>query len=131
MAAAAFLTGPLAEVQGLYGPYSFAEKILQKLWWRGDFDRAHAVLDDGRRVEILHPGRWNLLGGPDFRDSRLRLGDGAVQVGDVELHLHARDWIAHRHAADPAYDRVILHVVLFPRTRRDRRSAARARRSRS
>jgi len=111
---AASPAGGVAELQGLYGPFSFPEKLLQKIWLRGDFDRRRAVTLDGRRVTIVYPGRWNLLGGPDFRDARLRLGDTPEIVGDVELHLHAADWAAHKHAADPAYDRVVLHVVLFP-----------------
>jgi hypothetical protein len=104
----------LAEVQGLYGPFSFAEKLLQKIWLRGDFDRGAAKLGDGRAVRITHPGKWNLLGGPDFKGARLAFGDTAEIHGDVELHLHVSDWHAHGHARDPAYARVVLHVVLFP-----------------
>ena len=111
----AFSAATVAELQGLYGAFSFPEKLLQKIWLRGDFDRA-AVANDGRRVRVLHPGKWNLLGGPDFTAARLRFGDpgGREVTGDVELHLHAADWHTHRHAEDPAYDRVVLHVVLFP-----------------
>ena len=103
----------VAEIQGLYGAFSFPERLLQKLWSRGDFDGTAARLADGRSIKILHPGKWNHLGGPDFAGSRLNV-DGVELTGDVELHLHARDWAAHGHAADPAYDRVVLHVVLFP-----------------
>lgn len=103
----------VAEMQGLEGPFSFPEKLLQKIWLRGDFDATRAVTADGSVVRVLHPGRWNLLGGPDFKDARLRLGDAEV-TGDVEVHLHAGDWVAHAHAADAAYDGVVLHVVLFP-----------------
>lgn len=103
----------MAEIQGLYGPFSFPEKIFQKIWRRRDFDATGALLDDGRRLEVLHPGKLNLLGGPDFKGARLRF-DGVERIGDVELHLHAEDWVAHGHAADPAYAGVILHVVLFP-----------------
>ena len=104
----------VTEVQGLYGPFTFPEKLLQKIWLRGAFGHAGAVTADGRRVGIVHPGKWNLLGGPDFLGARLRLGDGREFTGDVELHLHADDWAAHAHAADRAYDGVALHVVLFP-----------------
>jgi hypothetical protein len=106
----------VAEIQGLYGAFSFPEKLLQKIWLRGDFHRAAAVLSDGRPLRIVHPGKWNLLGGPDFADARLRFGDTADREthGDIEVHLHATDWDAHGHARDPAYDRVMLHVVLFP-----------------
>jgi len=103
-----------AEMQGLYGSYTFSEHLLQKIWLRGEFDRRAAVTVAGEIVAIIHPGRWNRLGGPDFTDARLRLGDGGEITGDVEVHLNAADWEAHRHAEDPAYDRVILHVVLFP-----------------
>lgn len=103
----------VAEIQGLYGAFSFPEKLLQQIWLRGEFDTRELLTADGRRLEILHPGRWNLLGGPDFKGARLRIGD-SVTTGDVELHLHAADWRAHGHAIDPAYDHVVLHVVLFP-----------------
>ncbi len=103
----------VAEIQGLYGAFSFPEKLLQKIWLRRDFDRAAARTIDGRHVQVIDPGKWNLLGGPDFRTARLRLDDGAEVVGDVELHLRAVDWDAHAHARDPAYRNVVLHVVLF------------------
>ena len=103
----------VAEVQGFYGPYSFPEQLLQKIWLRGEFDRVAARTMDGRPLAIQHPGKWNRLGGPDFCGARLRLGDQTI-VGDVELHLYAGDWEGHRHARDVAYDGVVLHVVLFP-----------------
>ncbi|MDO8542740.1 MAG: DUF2851 family protein [Opitutaceae bacterium] len=104
----------LAEIQGLYGVFSFPEKLLQKIWVRGDFNRAAASTTTGRRIRIVHPGKWNLLGGPDFLNARLRFDDGGEIIGDVEAHLRASDWDSHGHALDPAYDRVRLHVVLFP-----------------
>lgn len=103
----------VAEIQGLYGPFSFPEKLLQQIWLRGDFDLMRARTADGRAITVQHPGRWNLLGGPDFKDARLTIG-GVEMIGDVEIHLRAADWSAHRHATDPAYARVLLHVVLFP-----------------
>ncbi len=103
----------VAEVQGFYGPFSFPEQLLQKIWLRGEFDRAVARTMDGRALAILHPGKWNRLGGPDFRRARLRIGDQTI-TGDVELHLYAVDWAGHRHAQDAGYDDVVLHVVLFP-----------------
>lgn len=103
----------VAEIQGLYGPFVFSERLQQKIWLRGEFDSVHAVTEDGQPVRVGHPGRWNQQGGPDFRQARLTLG-GVQVTGDVELHLHAGDWAAHGHATDPAYDGVVLHVVLFP-----------------
>jgi hypothetical protein len=103
----------VAEMQGLDGPFSFPEKLFQKIWLRGDFDLARAVTADGRALRVIHPGKWNLLGGPDFKGAQLQLGDAKVR-GDIEVHLHERDWAAHAHAMDEAYNNVVLHVVLFP-----------------
>lgn len=103
----------VAEVLGLEGPYSFPEKLLQRLWARREYDARGATVADGRAIRVLHPGKWNHLGGPDFLGARLQLGGEAV-AGDVEVHLRASDWVAHGHARDPAYDNVVLHVVLFP-----------------
>ncbi len=103
----------MAEIQGLYGPFSFPEKLLQKIWSNLDFDQQSTTTQDGRRLRIITPGRWNHFGGPDFMDARLEI-EGEHVTGDVELHLHASDWNAHRHADDPAYRNVVLHVILFP-----------------
>jgi hypothetical protein len=106
-------TESVAEIQGLYGPFTLTERVVQKIWLRGDFDRTRLVLADGRPLTIRSFGAWNLLGGPDFRGAQLVIG-GASVTGDVEVHFHVADWRAHRHEADRAYDRVALHVVLFP-----------------
>jgi hypothetical protein len=104
----------VSEIQGLYGAFSFPERLLQKIWLRGDFDRSALVTADGRPVRLLFPGKWNLLGGPDFQGAKLAIGADAPITGDVELHLKAADWDSHGHARDAAYDGVVLHVVLFP-----------------
>jgi hypothetical protein len=91
----------------------FPELLLQKLWWRREFAATDVRTADGRGLSVIAPGRWNRLGGPDFKDAVLEL-DGQRLRGDVEVHLRAEDWVAHRHAHDPAYAGVVLHVVLFP-----------------
>jgi hypothetical protein len=104
--------GQVAELQGLYGPYAFSEKLLQKVWLLGLFETRGALLTDGAVLDVLAPGRWNLLGGPDFRGARLLIG-GREVTGDVEVHFNAADWQRHGHDRDPAYNDVVLHVVLF------------------
>ncbi|MFZ9745780.1 MAG: DUF2851 family protein [Opitutaceae bacterium] len=104
----------LAEYQGLYGGFLFPEKLLQKIWWRGDFERAALATAAGCPVRVLDPGRWNHLAGPDFLGARIAFGANSPVTGDIEVHLDTRDWDAHGHARDPAYAGVLLHVVLFP-----------------
>src|SRR5690242_15909288 len=101
------------EIQGLEGAFTFPEHTLQRIWARGEFDGAGARALSGETIRVLYPGRWNRLGGPDFRQARLHLG-GREVTGDVELHLQAADWEAHGHDVDPAYGAVVLHGVLFP-----------------
>lgn len=101
------------EIQGVYGPFTFPESLLQRIWFRREYDGSALRTVEGERLSVLDPGRWNHLGGPDFQDARLIIGDREVR-GAVELHLHARDWHNHGHARDEAYDGVVLHAVLFP-----------------
>ena len=103
----------VAEVQGLYGPFTFSEKLLQQIWDRRDFDTQNATTADGQRIRINGAGKWNHLGGPDFKNARLQIG-GVDVVGDIEVHLRETDWHLHQHATDSAYANVVLHVVLFP-----------------
>jgi hypothetical protein len=67
-------------------------------------------LADGRALRIIHPGVPGGGPGPDFRDAILDAGEDLLR-GDVELHLRASGWRAHGHHTDPAYARVVLHVV--------------------
>lgn len=102
----------VAELEGFYGSLHIAERFLQEVWEKQDFDGERLQLGDGRKVSILSPGTWNHQEGPDFRDATLRIGDSRV-MGDVELHLYPRDWDRHAHGSDPNYERVVLHVTLF------------------
>ena len=100
------------EVQGLYGPFTLSERVLQKIWLRQQFDTCNLVTLAGKQLEVLNPGKWNLLGGPDFKDATLRL-NGSELRGDVEVHFDAADWYLHAHERNAAFDRVILHVLLY------------------
>lgn len=87
------------------------ESFLHFLWrWRR-FDAQNLLSTEGQPIEILHPGEYNDHAGPDFFNARLRIGD-TTWAGNVEIHLRASEWFAHRHSDDRAYDNVVLHVVL-------------------
>jgi hypothetical protein len=103
----------LEEFQGLYGPFQVAERLVQKIWLRGEFDTSRLVTLSGKQVRIIRIGEWNRLGGPDFLSAEFEI-DGRKIAGDVEIHFHEVDWKVHRHHLDPAYNDVVLHVVLFP-----------------
>jgi hypothetical protein len=105
----------------------------QALWFE-QLHRPTLATDDGRTVEVIQPGFWNHVGGPDFNRTVIRFfTDGRpapeLTVGNVEIHLHPADWQAHGHDINPAYDQTILHVVweitgtkaFFPATSKFRR----------
>jgi hypothetical protein len=91
------------------------EMEVQALWFEQLYQPTLAT-DDGRTVEIIQPGFWSHVGGPDFVRTavRFRQGDASdkeITVGNVEVHLRAADWNAHGHHIDPAYNETILHAV--------------------
>lgn len=86
------------------------EALVQYLWQHRLWPPGQLRLTDGRPVTVIDPGQLNTGSGPDFFNAKIRLGD-RIWAGDVEIHLRASDWNRHGHAADPAYDSVILHVV--------------------
>ncbi len=65
----------------------------------------------GKRLQILSPGEFNVHGGPDFLDAAILI-EGLVNVGDIEFHRNASEWLAHGHSDNSDYDNVILHIVL-------------------
>ncbi|EMR01521.1 DUF2851 family protein [Cesiribacter andamanensis] len=87
------------------------EAFIQLVWQLGYFNKQHWHTAEGDPITIYHPGLLNRDAGPDFKGARLKIG--ALQWhGDVELHLKSSGWQQHRHQLDPAYNKVVLHVVL-------------------
>ena len=89
-----------------------SEKQLARLWQRRAARHRAFHSETGTRIQVLYPGRPGVTAGPDFRNALLMVeGQGLVQ-GDVEVHLHQRDWQYHGHHHDPNYNGVVLHVAL-------------------
>jgi hypothetical protein len=88
------------------------ERWLSDIWDRQSFDRRHLRTTSGLGFKVVFRGLLTGEAGPDFRDAILALNDGSLLRGDVELHLESSGWRQHGHHRDPAYDRVLLHVVL-------------------
>ncbi|MEC8254661.1 MAG: DUF2851 family protein [SAR324 cluster bacterium] len=86
------------------------EQLLQALWCLPIATEFRTTTGELLRVEF--PGWLNSGAGPDFLEARLCLGDQQL-YGAVEFHTHTRLWQVHGHPNDPAYQQVILHVVLY------------------
>lgn len=87
------------------------ESFLHYLWRTRRFDAHNLRCTQGQSLEILHTGTHNTHAGPDFFDARIRL-DGTLWAGNIEMHLLSSEWRLHGHSDDPAYDNVVLHVVM-------------------
>lgn len=107
------VTPSVEEYQGLYGPYQVSELVLQKIWLKGAYDASRLMDCLGRPIQVLSPGKWNRLAGPDFQNANLLIGGEEIE-GDVEIHFSQYDWERHRHHRNPNFDKVVLHVVYHP-----------------
>lgn len=103
----------VAEIEGEYGPLTISERMVQKIWAKGDFRKSDLKTLEGAHLEILDLGQWNLLAGPDFKQIAIKV-NGKVIHGDGELHFFDSDWETHNHESDPAFKNVILHILVFP-----------------
>ena len=89
------------------------EEMVRCLWFGRHFDASRLYTEDGARLEIISPGRWNVEGGPDHLDAEILL-EGAGRIkGDVEIHVSAADWHRHGHDRQEGYKNVCLHVVMW------------------
>lgn len=87
------------------------EELLHYVWRLRRFNHQSLHTTKSESLEIIQPGTYNSHAGPDFLDARIRIGS-TLWAGHVEMHLKASDWYRHQHEKDPAYQNVILHVVL-------------------
>ena len=87
------------------------EDFIHFLWKTARFDLRDLKTTAGEPLMIQEFGQHNTDAGPDFDAARLKI-DGLLWAGKVEMHLHSSEWYTPGHEEDPAYDGVILHVVL-------------------
>jgi hypothetical protein len=99
------------QLQESAAPAPSSERLLQAIWRHQRLWRERLRTLDGRTVRVLHPGFWNREAGPDFCRAIVQLGEAAPITGDIEVDLNPSQWQGHRHQDNPAYQKVILHVV--------------------
>lgn len=87
------------------------EAFIHFLWRTARFDLRQLSTTTGQNISIQDFGTHNHDGGPDFTGAQIRI-DGLQWAGHVEMHVNSSEWYDHGHDRDPAYDNVILHVVL-------------------
>lgn len=108
------LSETFREVNETYNPDldKIEEAFVQQLWHEQRFFDTAMKTIDGKSICVLKPGIWNHNEGPDFMHAEIEI-DGKLHIGDVEIHVRASEWYAHKHHLDSKYNRVILHAVFF------------------
>src|SRR5437879_4535451 len=103
-----------------------SELELQARWFAGDFGKQF-LTTNGDKIDIVQFGIWNREAGPDFSDAAIRLNGSEPIRGNIEFDLTDRNWEAHGHATNPAFENIVLHVFVhasdrtfFARTRSNR-----------
>ena len=86
------------------------EAFLHHVWMFKRFNHHNLILGNGKLLSILNYGNYNRNSGPDFLNATLKI-DHTIWHGHIEIHIRSKDWTAHKHNKDPAYNNVILHVV--------------------
>lgn len=87
------------------------EDLLYFIWKTSHLTFNGQTTTEGEIVEIIDPGEYNNDSGPDFFNAKVRIGE-TVWAGNVEIHINSSDWLNHNHHNDPAFNNVILHVVV-------------------
>lgn len=85
------------------------EEFLSFLW-RYQLFNTEQLFVNGDKVEVMQPGEHNKHAGPDFFNSKIKIGN-TIWAGNVEIHLKASDWYRHNHDKNAAFDNVILHIT--------------------
>ncbi len=70
------------------------------------------ITDKGEHFRKIYAGRPVSGPGCDYQDAIFSI-DGNLMLGDVEVHVDAREWYLHGHHRDERYNNVALHVVMW------------------
>lgn len=100
--------GPTSSIVAEPATASESELEIQARWFGGEFGRRF-VGTEGEKIEIVQFGHWNRAAGPDFTEAAVKI-DGTLKAGPIELDLDVRDWEAHGHGSNPAFEETVLHV---------------------
>jgi len=92
------------------------ELVWQARWFSGACGRKFTSAS-GAEAVVTDFGQWNREAGPDFVNTSVRI-DGKDFHGAIEVDLSPSGWEQHGHATNPAYENVVLHVVVQQSGRR-------------
>ena len=89
---------------------NYPEQLLHYIWKYKLYSNQNFISSEGDEIEVLDTGILNSNAGPDFFNSKIKIGN-KTWAGNIEIHKSSSDWKRHNHHTDSAYNSVILHVV--------------------
>ncbi|MBT8326807.1 MAG: DUF2851 family protein [Bacteroidia bacterium] len=89
--------------------FDYNENLLQFIWEHQLYQQQKLTTLKGENLTIINQGTLNVNSGPDFENAHIRIGKTDFH-GSIEIHIYEKDWLAHNHQFDKAYNNVILHV---------------------
>ena len=92
--------------------FDYNENLLQFIWEQQLYRNNEITTLSGESLTIVKQGILNKNSGPDFENAHIKLGKTDF-FGTIEIHITDKDWYAHNHQVDDAYNNVILHVCYF------------------
>ena len=98
-------------IKNFKNPHKMTEDYLQHVWLFSNFNANELYTPENEAVKIVDKGVLNHNSGPDFLNAKIEINN-TLWVGHVEIHIKSSMWNQHKHQFDPAYNNVILHVVL-------------------
>ncbi|MBI2860844.1 MAG: DUF2851 family protein [Chloroflexi bacterium] len=87
------------------------ERLISQMW-QEQLQMTGLATEDADPITIIYPGRLNDRRGADLRDAVIATS-GGLACGDIEFHTRSSHWWQHGHHLDPAYNRVVLQVVMW------------------
>lgn len=79
--------------------------------WQHKLLKGDLCTTRGQQINIIRTGIRNNESGADFLQAEIEI-DGIRWMGNVEIHVKSSNWQEHKHHVNPAFENVILHVVL-------------------
>ncbi len=86
------------------------EDFLHYVWKYKAFNLSGLKTLEGETIQIIKTGEHNQDEGPDFFNTRLKIGT-TTWAGNIEIHLKSSDWRKHLHNNNGNYNNLILHLV--------------------
>ncbi len=86
------------------------EELLHFIWKYQLLDINNFETKEKEKIQVIEQGTHNQNAGPDFLNAKVKIGN-TLWAGNIEIHINASDWFAHKHQLNKGYQNVILHVV--------------------